>query len=1480
MSKLSFRARALDPSKPMPIYLADELPDLPEYSAINRAVPQMPSGMEKEEESEHHLQRAICAGLLIPTPEVSNVDDEDFYNRVYPDNYKMPKQLIHMQPLGIDQDIPDYDMDAADEIWVESQARRLDLTPLKFEQMMDKLEKSSGQTVVTLNEAKALLKEDDDVSTAVFDYWLNKRLTTQAPLIPAVKTENRTGMAPNNPYLAFRRRTEKMQTRKNRKNDESSYEKMWKLKRELSRAVTLLEMIKRREKAKRAQLLLTIEIFEKRYAARDFSGQLVQDVVNSMARSQRPACAPLHSNQYQHSPLSSTNLAAWSNSGTGSNSYHLYNSSSQYHSGTPKGHHSTTIRDADGNIVRKEKRQYRKRKHKLQKEKGMQSNNSLNMGSIGHSSNSTGLYTTPGHQLHQLSSSGLGHHGSIDTMMSSDEDEFNNGNNVAGSESEDEGLYAFKRNRNCNYHKPITEQYGDWPWVSTEENGKADKKYRFTLTSIRHPRPRCIGFARRRMTRGGRIALDRCATTLDEFWQNLDYTIFDSEKTKQQNVTSKQEDVSVVEDRLCGSGAEIVGSNLERIRARVSSIRTSSASEGGYRNVTPSPLSFVAGRLNTGTMAENVIKRESVDTPTPAMIKIKEEQLDDYERLIDSVNNDRNNKQTGSCSSNNTHNNNNSNLHNNLTTSTGTTPIVSSKGASFTNEFLDYAVKSERTGSVSSTSSLQNLRLTQHQHPQQTDTNVSIAHLLGPSAATNTTTTASNNYQLSHTQESRDSGISIKSESINDNDALLMHQLPQELSDSIYDEFLDEIERSWLHFRPKTPPLSPSSPPNDTIISSSDMLNYDTDCIDTLSRLANGPFNVELQTLEGQLPQNIFADNEESVFVTTEPINLDSLLSETMLNRLDKDSSKSLEMVNASGSHDSLNELGLNESNDDNEKLLANILEECQMEDGKALNQTSNFWNGLLEEDGNPLPVTLDLDALDRASTPKFDRSIGYCSDALSLYSKNIPGDDVVIKSTTTIASSPVEKDSKKVNPQLKCLTEVGRSHFKLSRTKSDQLLHLKLKSANSQVKSESVTSPLDDSVPIKAEPIDEISTNNNSTSATSTQEIPSNVQTIIDSLTPSIRPVVVSSTTDPTTTVTSSSTLPETVVIKQEQIVTSCDATASHDYAAPVPVPVVSSAASPTIIPTMVKSATLIRTSAYLPGGGQIWQQQNTNNSGIRRQINGPVLQNLLRSSNTYISSPQQQKPQNTIIDDATSIRDIKIKQNNSDSGSNHNTSLQEQQQPQQVNIIHGNLPQQFAIIGSTTGTGPGGQNRIFLTSTNPQQMSTVSQAGNNTTLTTIPSTAIIMNDGKTTADGKTLQQRVKIGDNRILYTTNIKNNRGQLVTQLNQKVLNIVPIGHQKNNILSQGVATSQGTNQPQGLQAGQTINVVSGTPLSITKSGHMIHRVATINNSQNIRANNTGGGVTTTGNIVTQQQQQQQQQQKVIGLVSAAPAGVVDI
>ena len=51
MSKVSFRARAPDASKPMPVYRACEIPDMKDFAQINRSVPQMPTGMEKEEEA-------------------------------------------------------------------------------------------------------------------------------------------------------------------------------------------------------------------------------------------------------------------------------------------------------------------------------------------------------------------------------------------------------------------------------------------------------------------------------------------------------------------------------------------------------------------------------------------------------------------------------------------------------------------------------------------------------------------------------------------------------------------------------------------------------------------------------------------------------------------------------------------------------------------------------------------------------------------------------------------------------------------------------------------------------------------------------------------------------------------------------------------------------------------------------------------------------------------------------------------------------------------------------------------------------------------------------------------------------------------------------------------------------------------------------------------------------------------------------------
>lgn len=67
----------------------------------------------------------------------------------------------------------------------------------------------------------------------------------------------------------------------------SKYRNILFCRRNLTRAVTLLEMIKRREKTKREHVHLGIEIFEKRYQAKDFNGYLLAEYTNNAVKSSR-----------------------------------------------------------------------------------------------------------------------------------------------------------------------------------------------------------------------------------------------------------------------------------------------------------------------------------------------------------------------------------------------------------------------------------------------------------------------------------------------------------------------------------------------------------------------------------------------------------------------------------------------------------------------------------------------------------------------------------------------------------------------------------------------------------------------------------------------------------------------------------------------------------------------------------------------------------------------------------------------------------------------------------------------------------------------------------------------------------------------------------------------------------------------------------------------------------------------------------------
>ena len=154
--------------------------------------------------------------------------------------------------LGLEEEVPDYDLDSEDDEWLSAQTNECvnlslslslsllfthtplsslsilstypslslsspsqPLSPTHFERMMDKLEKGSGNTVLSEREAQLLLRDDEDLVLAVYDYWLAKRLRLGRALIPTVKNISKDGTSSSgNPYLAFRKRMEKMQTRK------------------------------------------------------------------------------------------------------------------------------------------------------------------------------------------------------------------------------------------------------------------------------------------------------------------------------------------------------------------------------------------------------------------------------------------------------------------------------------------------------------------------------------------------------------------------------------------------------------------------------------------------------------------------------------------------------------------------------------------------------------------------------------------------------------------------------------------------------------------------------------------------------------------------------------------------------------------------------------------------------------------------------------------------------------------------------------------------------------------------------------------------------------------------------------------------------------------------------------------------------------------------------------------------------------------
>ncbi|EJW85039.1 hypothetical protein WUBG_04045, partial [Wuchereria bancrofti] len=396
---------------------------------------------------ESHLQEAILAqqastsGIavenhVIPTPKVFTVDC-GYYDALYPvQPAPSINQLIKVQAsLSLGNEEPGYDIDSEDETWL---AERGGLTAESdFEKMMELLEgASSGLQICQPNEARSLLKDfetdlvDDDAAAS----------HKIASLIPRVKTDARRDASGSDiAYVAFRRRLERMQTRKNRKNDEDSYEKILKLGHDLSRVVILFDMLRRREHTKQTVIGLDDKICKCRWTVCDFSCVLYNHILSKVKLERNATMSPTEESQDElPSSISPTKIKGQKR----------------------KRHSRTSIADTDKDLV---SRAWLKRNAELWN-KPATAANVLNAGA------------------------------SPSTVSTGDAER--------NAEAALDGRYTFKRRRGCIYRSSLFSNPPEVPRISP-----AERFYRTFMPSANGVR--CIGYARRRMGRGGRIIFDR-----------------------------------------------------------------------------------------------------------------------------------------------------------------------------------------------------------------------------------------------------------------------------------------------------------------------------------------------------------------------------------------------------------------------------------------------------------------------------------------------------------------------------------------------------------------------------------------------------------------------------------------------------------------------------------------------------------------------------------------------------------------------------------------------------------------------------------------------------------------------------------------------------------------------------------------------------------------------------------------------------------
>ncbi|KAG2229822.1 hypothetical protein INT48_008266 [Thamnidium elegans] len=287
-----FRVKKLSPKHPLPIYKEYQLPDLSDVTNIQRAVPQIETGVEKEEEEEHDLQAAMSAAQAavttgasvekyIPTPDASRLIPHQEYISLYKKKYKEPSTFIRFSSTVEDCIGCPYVMDEEDEEYLASYNKKYPgelLSEDMFEKIMWECESTTNKQwphlyldATQIPDYDTFIEQVPDYSKlksfpnfpSIYQHWFTRRQQRQGKsIIPQLKFEE-TLKNEADPYVCFRRRETKP-IRKTRRTDQHSLERLRKLRSEMEMSRNLLEMVLRREKIRKEGLVLEHTVFEKK----------------------------------------------------------------------------------------------------------------------------------------------------------------------------------------------------------------------------------------------------------------------------------------------------------------------------------------------------------------------------------------------------------------------------------------------------------------------------------------------------------------------------------------------------------------------------------------------------------------------------------------------------------------------------------------------------------------------------------------------------------------------------------------------------------------------------------------------------------------------------------------------------------------------------------------------------------------------------------------------------------------------------------------------------------------------------------------------------------------------------------------------------------------------------------------------------------------------------------------------------------------